>query len=163
MAAQGRPIALMVGHSLGGAAVLAAAADMPSVKAVVTIGAPSDVNHVLHQFKGDSLDRIATAGEAEVQLGRRPFVVSQAFIDDLPNHDLIDRVATLHRPLLVMHAPGDDTVGIENAAAIYAAAKHPKSFVSLDGSDHLVTRRGDADYVAGMIAVWFRRYLNLAE
>jgi pimeloyl-ACP methyl ester carboxylesterase len=159
MATAGMAPALLVGHSLGGAAVLAAAGDMPMIKAVATIAAPSDVAHVLHQFDPRSLKRIEADGEAEVSLANRPFIVRKAFIDDVRQHDLEARIAQLHRPLLVLHAPRDATVGIENAARIFAAARHPKSFVSLDDADHLLTRRADADYAAAIISAWASRYL----
>jgi putative redox protein len=163
MVAAGTPPALLVGHSFGGAAVLAAAGDMPMIKAIATIAAPSDVAHVLHQFDPDSLSRIEADGEAEVSLANRPFVVRKAFIDDVRQHDLEARIARLHRPLLVLHAPRDATVGIDNAARIFAAAKHPKSFVSLDDADHLLTRRAGADYAATIISAWASRYLPLAQ
>jgi uncharacterized protein len=159
LAAAGKTPALLIGHSLGGAAVLAAAGAMPMVRAVVTIGAPADVKHVLHQFDPASLASIESHGEAEVQLAGRPFIVRKTFIDDARQHDLKARIADLRRPLLVMHSPRDATVGIDNAAGIFAAAKHPKSFISLDDADHLLTRRADADYTATMIAAWAARYL----
>lgn len=152
---------LLVGHSLGGAAVLAAAGEMLMIKAVATIAAPSDVAHVLHHFDPDSIRRIEADGEAEVSLANRPFVVRKGFIDDLRRHDLEARIAELRRPLLILHAPRDATVGIENAARIFAAAKHPKSFVSLDDADHLLTRRADADYAATIVSAWASRYLPL--
>ena len=151
---------LLVGHSLGGAAVLAAAGAMPDVRAVVTIGAPFDVAHVLHHIDPAALERIEQQGEAEVMLAGRPFVVRRSFVDDLRRHDQGARIAALHRPLLVMHAPGDTTVGIDNANRIFMAAKHPKSFISLDDADHLLTRRDDADYAATLIAAWAGRYLS---
>jgi putative redox protein len=153
------PPALLVGHSLGGAAALAAAGATPTVRAVATIGAPSNVAHVLHQFDPDSLAEIRAAGQAEVLLGNRRFVVRQSFVDDVLQHDLEAQVAKLHRPLLVLHAPTDATVGVENAARIFTAAKHPKSFVSLDGADHFLSHRADADFAAAMIATWVSRYL----
>jgi putative redox protein len=159
MAAAGEEPTLLIGHSLGGAAVLVAAGEMANVRAVATIGAPADVAHVLHHFDDASLAAIETDGEAEVLLAGRPFVVRKSFIDDLRRHDLAARIAALHRPLLVLHSPRDATVGIENASRIFAAAKHPKSFISLDDADHLLTKRADADYVAAMIATWASRYL----
>lgn len=149
---------LLIGHSLGGAAVLAAAPDMAGIKAVATIAAPFDVEHVTGQF-GDTLHRIIAEGEARVDLGGRPFTVRKSFVDDLGRHDQKDRIAHLHRALLVLHAPQDMTVGINNASSIFMAAKHPKSFVSLDGADHLLTRPADADYAAEVIAAWASRYL----
>ena len=153
---------LLIGHSLGGAAVLAAAGQMPEVKAVVTIAAPSDPVHVTGLFS-QHLDEIAREGEAEVQLAGRPFRIKQQFVEDAGGHHLKLKIAALRRALMVMHAPGDDTVGISNAMEIFTAAKHPKSFVSLDSADHLLTRREDAVYVANLIAVWSERYLFPAE
>jgi putative redox protein len=159
MRADGKAPSLLVGHSLGGAAVLAAAGAMPDARAVVTIGAPFDVAHVLDQIDPAALERIEAQGEAEVLLAGRPFVVRRRFVDDLRRHDQGARIAALQRPLLVMHAPGDTTVGIDNANRIFMAAKHPKSFVSLDDADHLLTRRADADYVGELIAAWVSRYV----
>jgi putative redox protein len=149
---------LLIGHSLGGAAVLASADQMPEVKAVVTIAAPSDPVSVTGMFS-QHLDQIARDGEALVQLAGRPFRIQQQFVEDAGGHNLKLKIAALRRALLVMHAPGDDTVGISNAMEIFTAAKHPKSFVSLDSADHLLTRREDAVYVANVIAVWADRYL----
>lgn len=159
MASAGMPPALLIGHSLGGAAVLAAAGDIATVRAVATINAPFDVTHVLHQFDPDSLAAIERDGEADVQLAGRPFRINRSFIDDLRHHDQGTKIAALKRPLLVLHAPRDQTVGIDNASQIFLAAKHPKSFVSLDDADHLVTRAADADYAAEVIAGWASRYL----
>jgi fermentation-respiration switch protein FrsA (DUF1100 family) len=160
MAAAGKEPALLIGHSLGGAAVLMAAGEMPAVRAVATIAAPFDVAHILHQFDPASLDLIEANGEAEVRLAGRPFVVRKSFVEDARRHDLGARIAALRRPLLVLHGPHDATVDIDNAARIFGAAKHPKSFLSLDDADHLLTRRADADYVAEMITVWAARYLQ---
>ncbi|HEY2659202.1 MAG TPA: bifunctional alpha/beta hydrolase/OsmC family protein [Caulobacteraceae bacterium] len=158
MEAAGMAPSLLIGHSLGGAAVLAAAPDLPSVRAVATIAAPFEVGHITHQF-GDAVRTILDQGEAEVSLAGRPFTVRRGFIDDLANHDLADRIAHLRHPLLVLHAPRDETVGIENASRIFLAARHPKSFISLDDADHLLTRTVDADYAADVIATWAERYL----
>jgi putative redox protein len=149
---------LLVGHSLGGAAVLAAAAQIAEAKAVVTIAAPSHPAFVTTMFS-QHLDEIARDGEAQVQLAGRPFRIRQQFVDDAGSHNLKHKIAALKRALLVMHAPGDDTVAISNAMEIFTAAKHPKSFISLDDADHLLTRREDAVYVADLIAVWADRYL----
>jgi uncharacterized protein len=159
MIAAGKVPSLLIGHSLGGAAALVAAGDMLAIRAVATIGAPFDVSHVLHQFAPSSLEAIERQGEAEVLLAGRPFVVRKSFVSDLKRHDLGERIAGLHRPLLIMHAPRDATVGIDNAARIFGAARHPKSFVSLDDADHLLRRRADADYAAAIIATWASRYL----
>jgi len=149
---------LLIGHSLGGAAVLAVAGRIPETKAVVTIGAPSDTEHVLHNFHAD-LERIESDGKAQVSLAGRPFTIEQQFVDDVRMAKLKDRIAALRKPLLVLHSPIDQTVGIDNAGAIFAAAKHPKSFVSLDQADHLLTRAEDAAYAATVIAGWADRYL----
>lgn len=150
--------ALLVGHSLGGAAVLAAAESIPEVVAVATLGAPADVAHVLHNF-GSNLPIIESEGSAEVVLGGRLFRVARSFVTDAVMHRLEDKIARLRRALLVLHAPGDETVGIENAARIFEAARHPKSFVSLDDADHLLSRADDARYAANVIAAWCERYM----
>jgi putative redox protein len=149
---------LLIGHSLGGSAVLASAAQMPEVKAVVTIAAPSDPVYVTGMFS-QHLDEIAREGEAQVQLAGRPFRIKQQFVEDAGGHNLKLKIAALKRALLVMHAPGDDTVALSNAMEIFTAAKHPKSFISLDSADHLLTKREDAVYVANLIATWAERYL----
>jgi putative redox protein len=159
MIAADKPPSILVGHSLGGSAALAAAHDMPTIRAVATIGSPFDVTHVLHQFAPDSLEAIEREGEAEVLLAGRPFVIGRRFITDLHRHDLRERIARLNRPILVMHAPLDGTVSVDSAARIFGAARHPKSFISLDGADHLLSRRSDADYAAAMIVTWASRYL----
>jgi uncharacterized OsmC-like protein/alpha-beta hydrolase superfamily lysophospholipase len=153
--------AILIGHSLGGAAVLAAAHRIPEAAAVVTIGAPADVAHVLHQFHCD-LSTIERDGVAQVTLGGRSFPIRRQFVEDARGQALKDRIATLRKALLVMHAPSDQTVGIENASAIFTAAKHPKSFVSLDRADHLLSNRQDATYAAEVIAAWASRYLAAA-
>lgn len=152
------PPSLLIGHSLGGAAVLAVAAQVPEVKAVVTLAAPSDPSQVTGMFS-QHLDEIARTGEAQVQLAGRPFRIKQQFVEDAGGHNLKGKIAALKRALLVMHAPGDDTVGISNAMEIFTAAKHPKSFISLDSADHLLTDRDDAVYVANLIAAWSDRYI----
>ena len=149
---------ILIGHSLGGAAVLAAADRIPEAKAVVTIGAPADVAHVLRQF-GGSLEAIRAKGEADVQLAGRPFRIRRSFVEDVEAQRLEEKIRHLGKALLVMHAPRDEYVGIENATRIFVAARHPKSFISLDDADHLVSRPEDALYVAGMIAAWVARYL----
>src|SRR6266852_5297109 len=151
--------ALLIGHSLGGAAVLAAAGQIPDARAVVTIAAPSDPAHVTGLF-ADRIEDIRKQGEVEVSLAGRPFHISSEFLDDIAEHNLMTHVAKLHKALLVMHAPTDDTVGIDNATNIFLAAKHPKSFVSLDGTDHLLSGKRDAGYVADVIAAWGSRYLD---
>ncbi len=149
---------ILIGHSLGGAAVIAAARLIPEARAVVTIGAPSDVTHVAHHFAAHA-GEIESAGVAEVTLAGRRFTVKRQFLQDLQEHDQTERIATLKRPLLVLHAPRDEVVGIAHAQRIFQAAKHPKSFVSLDDADHLLSDPADADYAAAIIATWAGRYL----
>lgn len=149
---------LLIGHSLGGAAVLSVAGDVPEVKAVATIGAPAEAEHVVHNF-GAKLDEIAQKGEAEVTLGGRVFSVRKQFLDDLAYNHVLERVKSLKKALLVLHSPIDQTVGVENATKIFSAAKHPKSFISLDQADHLVSGERDAEFVASVIAAWAERYV----
>ncbi|SFI45083.1 bifunctional alpha/beta hydrolase/OsmC family protein [Jannaschia pohangensis] len=158
--ARGLPVDLLVGHSLGGAAVLLAAQDIPSTRAVATIGAPFDPGHVTHYFEG-ALDRIARDGSAEVKLGGRKLRIGKGFVDDVTNTKLTDAIAALKPALLVLHAPRDEIVGIQSATQIFTAARHPKSFVTLDDADHLITRASDAEYAADVIAAWVTRYLDL--
>lgn len=153
---------LLIGHSLGGSAVLVAANSIESVKAVVTIGAPADANHVIHNF-GAKIDEIQQTGMAEVSLGGRVFSIQKQFLDDLAGTSVTTHVQQLKRPLLILHAPLDQTVGIENAGTLFAAAKHPKSFISLDGADHLLSNVADANFAAQNIASWSERYLPAAE
>ncbi len=152
---------ILIGHSLGGAAVLRAAGRIASVKAVATIGAPFDPEHVTHNF-GDALDRIRSDGSAEVDLGGRTFRIGKAFVEDVEASKLAPAIAGLKRALLVLHAPRDAVVGIDNATRIFMAAKHPKSFVTLDTADHLISDPRDADYAAEVIAAWVGRYVPLA-
>ena len=152
--------ALLIGHSLGGSAVLRAAEAIPSARAVATIGAPFDPSHVTHHF-ADALPRIEAEGEAEVSLGGRPFRIGRGFVEDVGPARLEAAVAGLGRALLILHSPGDETVGIENATGLFLAARHPKSFVTLDGADHLVSDPEVAEYAAGVIAAWAARYVEL--
>ncbi|MFT5978646.1 MAG: putative OsmC-like protein/alpha/beta superfamily hydrolase [Candidatus Azotimanducaceae bacterium] len=156
--AEHRAPQLLIGHSLGGAAVLAIAGEIPEVRAVATIGAPSDAAHVTSIFQS-SVEEIEASGQAEVQLAGRPFTIRKQFLDDLQNHVVVERVATSKKALLVLHSPVDNTVGIDNAGEIFGAAKHPKSYVSLDGADHLLTKAGDAAFAASMIAGFANRYV----
>lgn len=150
---------LLVGHSLGGAAVLAAAEQIPEAKGIVTIGAPVDPQHVEHLF-GDNLPKIEE-GEAEIDLAGRPITIRKEFLEDIRSQSLEEKIHNLGRALLVFHSPVDNTVGIENAAQIYRAARHPKSFVSLDHADHLITEKSDAIYIAQVLSAWATRYLNI--
>ena len=154
-----RAPAILIGHSLGGAAVLAAAGEIAEARAIVTIAAPADPHHVTGLFK-DRIDEIRAQGEVEVSLAGRPFRVRREFLDDVAEQRLLDRVARLRKALLVFHAPTDEIVSIDNASRIFTAAKHPKSFVSLADADHLLSRRGDAAYAANVIAAWAERYLE---
>lgn len=158
----GRPPAILIGHSLGGAAALAAAGDIPEIVAVATIAAPMDAEHVMHLLSG-GLDEVMAQGEAEVRIGGRPFTIRRSFLEDLAAQDQRSRIAGLRRSLLILHSPQDETVGIDNATRIFVAARHPKSFVSLDGADHLLTSANDADYVAEIVTAWASRYLPAGE
>ena len=151
--------AILIGHSLGGAAILAAAGQIPDARAVVTIAAPSDPAHVTGLFK-NRIEDIRKHGNVEVSLAGRPFHITTKFLDDIAENGLMAHVANLHKALLVMHSPTDDTVGIDNATRIFVAARHPKSFVSLAGANHLLDERRDAAYVADVIAAWVARYLD---
>ena len=149
---------LVVGHSLGGAAVLKAAPDIAEAVAVATIGAPFDPEHVKHNFDA-KIDEITADGEARVTLAGREFCIKQQFLEDIAAQSLGDAIAGMRKALLVMHSPLDETVSIDNASGIFLAAKHPKSFVSLDDADHLLTRRDDAMYVAKVLSAWATRFL----
>ncbi|MEU0600653.1 alpha/beta hydrolase [Streptomyces sp. NPDC006393] len=151
--------ALLVGHSLGGAAVLAAARRVPEVRAVATIGAPADPAHVAHLLAGSRAE-IERTGEARVRLGGRVFRIRREFLDDIAEQPQAARIARLGAPLLVMHAPEDELVGVENARLIFDAARHPKSFVALDGANHLLTAPRDAEFVAEVLAAWCGRYIG---
>src|SRR5580704_12461593 len=154
--------AILIGHSLGGAAVLAAAAEVPEARAVVTIAAPADPSHVTGLLK-ERVDEIRARGEVEVTLAGRPFRIRREFLDDVAEQRLDERISNLRKALLVMHSPTDTIVGIDNASHIFLAAKHPKSFVSLADADHLLSRRRDAIYAAHVIAAWAERYVGTAN
>jgi uncharacterized OsmC-like protein/fermentation-respiration switch protein FrsA (DUF1100 family) len=151
---------ILIGHSLGGAAVLAAAAQVPQARAVATLGAPYDPRHIEQLLTNK--DELLENGEAIVDIGGRPFRVRRQFIEDLARHDPAATIGALRKALLVMHAPQDRIVPIENATKIFVAAKHPKSFVSLDSADHLITKADDAAYAAEVLAAWASRYLEEA-
>ncbi len=150
---------LLVGHSLGGTAVLKAAAAIDSARAVATIGSPSHAGHVEHLVAKDA-DRIERDGEAEVLLAGRPFTVKKQFLDDIRNSPVLDTVAELRKALLVLHAPLDDTVQISNATDLFIKAHHPKSFVSLDDADHLLSREANSRYAGHVIATWAEKYID---
>jgi putative redox protein len=153
--------AILIGHSLGGAAVIAAAAQVAEARAVVTIAAPSDPSHVTGLF-ASRLEELRQHGEIEVTLAGRQFHIRREFLDDVAEQRLTDRLANLRRSLLVFHSPTDQIVGIDSASKIFLAARHPKSFVSLADADHLLSRRSDGIYVANVIASWADRYLDMA-
>ncbi|MEP1767737.1 MAG: bifunctional alpha/beta hydrolase/OsmC family protein [Sulfitobacter sp.] len=159
LAQNNMPPSMMIGHSLGGAAVIKAAELLDGIKAVATIGAPFDPAHVTHHF-ADALPEIERTGAAHVCLGGRPFTIGKAFIEDTGNGILTDALGNLNAALLVLHAPRDSVVSVDSAAQIFTAAKHPKSFVSLDDADHLVSRVEDAEYAADIIATWSARYVQ---
>ena len=149
---------VLIGHSLGGAAVLAAARQIPEVRAVVTIGAPADPFHVVGLL-GD-VTPVVEAGEATVSIGGRPFRVRRQFLDDIAMQPQCERISTLDAALLVMHSPIDEVVAVNNARVIFDTARHPKSFISLDGADHLLSDRNDAEYAANVLAAWSTRYVG---
>ncbi|MDW3647726.1 MAG: alpha/beta fold hydrolase [Bacteroidia bacterium] len=153
---------LIIGHSLGGAASLMAASRLDFVKAVATVGAPAEPAHVAHLFQAIE-DRISQEGEAQVHIGGRPFLIQRHFLEDIQQTDLGSVIKSLRKPLLVMHSPQDTVVGIENAQKIYSQAWHPKSFVSLDGADHLLLKKEDSLYTGKTIAAWAARYIDLEE
>lgn len=149
---------LLIGHSLGGSGVLAAASQVPEAVGVATIGAPFEPKHVARLFDA-SVEEIEETGHAEVDIGGRPFTIRKSFLADLQKHCNAERIGELKKALVVFHSPQDNVVGIDNARLIYKAARHPKSFISLDGADHLLSRRSDSRYVAEVLAAWASRYL----
>lgn len=163
MQEQGYPVQLMVGHSLGGAAVISAAGrqTIASLKAVAVIGAPFEPHHVLDNF-ASKLDSIAEKGAVTVELANRAFTITQQFVEDVSESRLETSLEKMKCALLVMHAPLDTQVSVNHAALIFQQAKHPKSFVSLDDADHLLTKLADAKYAASVIASWAQRYLEQA-
>ncbi len=150
---------LLIGHSLGGAAVIAVAQQLDCVKAVVTIGAPATASHIKHLFT-DHYDEIMTKETAHVHLAGRNFMIQRQLIEDLENYNSVEHIRTLGKALLIFHSPIDQIVSIEEAGRIYSAAIHPKSFVSLDKADHLLSRAEDAEFVAAMITAWVKRYIE---
>ena len=160
LVSRGMAPGLLIGHSLGGAAVLRAGGTINSIKAIATIGAPFDPGHVTHNFSA-ALPEIAKNGSAEVSLGGRPFRIGQDFIEDVQQEQLAPAIANLRKALLVLHAPRDAIVSVDNATQIFMAAKHPKSFVTLDDADHLISRPQDAEYAADVISAWATKYLDM--
>jgi putative redox protein len=150
---------ILIGHSLGGAAVLFATHQIPSIKAVITIGAPSNPSHVSHLFE-NSISEINEKGVAKLSIGGRPFKIKEQFLNDIKSQKIENATASLNVPILIFHSPIDTTVGIDNASKIYKSAKHPKSFISIDKADHLLSNRDDSEFVGFMIAAWSKRYLE---
>lgn len=159
MAASGMPPSLLLGHSLGGTAAIVAAAELPDIAAVATIGAPADLQHILRVFRPNDLDTIASEGEASVEIAGRHFLIRRSFLEAVEGIDVETSIASLRRPVLVMHSPLDQVVGIDHASRIFVASRHPKSFISLDTADHLLTDVADANYAAAMVAAWAGRFL----
>lgn len=155
-----RAPSIVIGHSLGGAAGLLAASQLDSVKAVVTIGSPSSATHVRRLFQED-IEQVLEAGQAEVSIGGRPFLIKRQFVEDLEKHSLREAIGKMRKAFLFFHSPQDRIVGIENAAELYDAASHPKSFISLDGADHLLSNKKDARYVGDTIGSWASRYIEI--
>lgn len=153
---------ILIGHSLGGAAVIFASSQLESIKAVATVGAPSDPEHVTHLLR-DKVDDIISLGKAKVNIGGREFMIKKQFLDDLQNKNMFEILKDLKKPIMVLHSPQDTVVEIDNAAQIYHAAFHPKSFVSLDGADHMLTNKGDAAYAGDIIANWVKRYIEVPK
>ncbi|SFB56591.1 putative redox protein [Amycolatopsis marina] len=151
--------AILIGHSLGGAAVLAATPRIPEVRAVVTVGAPADPGHVAHLLE-NSRAEIEQRGEADVRLGGRTFRIRQQFLDDIAGQQQVERIRRLGAALMVMHSPIDDIVSVDNARQIFDAARHPKAFIAIDGADHLLTKSADAEFVAAVLAPWAIRYVK---
>ena len=162
LSAHFKPPTLIIGHSLGGAAAIFAAAKVASIKAVATINSPSHPSHVQHLLESN-LKEIALHGKAKVNLSGRPFTIKKQFLDDLESKSLMKVVSTLDKGLIILHSPQDKMVNIKNAEEIYHAAKHPKSFVSLDGVDHLLTKKEDSIYVGKVIAGWASRYISIPK
>jgi putative redox protein len=158
--AEFQPPKVLIGHSLGGAAVLQAAARIPSSVAVVTIAAPSETAHLARLLEATK-PAIEARGEAEVTIGGRTFTIKKQFLDDLERTQMRETIHNLNRALLVLHSPQDQTVSIDNAAQVFQAAQYPKSFASLDGADHLLSDPGDSQYVGSLIATWASRYIGL--
>ena len=151
---------LIVGHSLGGSAAIVAAAKLKNIKAVATIGAPADIQHTLKHFSGQVKD-LKMGDSSEVIISGRKFTISWDFVEGFKRHNLSETIKSLRKPILILHSPFDEIVGIENAHEIYHNALHPKSFVSLDKANHLLTNKEDSLYAGQIIASWADRYINL--
>ena len=154
---------ILIGHSLGGAAVLDLADEIDEVKLVATIGAPSEPRHVVHLFNESAIEQIEQTGQAEISLGGRPFTIKKQFLDDVTEASVLKKLRASNKPLLICHSPTDSVVSVDNAQKIYRAANHPKSFVSLDGADHLLSKKADAEFVSSLIASWAARFVGAPE
>jgi putative redox protein len=154
--------ALLLGHSLGGTAVLAAAAQLPQTRAVATINSPFEPGHIFHHFR-EIAGQIEIEGEAQATIGGKAYRITRQLLDDLRGYRMADAIRDLNAALLILHAPRDETVGIEQAGLIFEAARHPKSFIALAGADHLLAREADARYAGRLIAAWASRYIDLGE
>ena len=161
MAAAGMSPSLLVGHSLGGAASIMAAAELPDVAAVATIGAPAELEHILQNLRPDEVDAIRREGEASVEIAGRSFLIRRSFLEAVEKLDVETCMAALRRPVLILHSPVDQVVGLDHASRLFGASKHPKSFISLGTADHLLTDIEDANYAAAMVAAWASRFLPL--
>jgi putative redox protein len=159
MTAAGMTPSLLVGHSLGGTAAIAAAEELPDIAAVATIGAPADLQHILSYLQPGDLETVARDGEATVEIAGRPFLLRRSFIEAVEGFDLEKSIASLRRPVLIMHSPLDQVVAIDHASRLFVALRHPKSFISLDTADHLLTDAADANYAAAMVAAWVTHFL----
>ena len=152
---------ILIGHSLGGAAAIQAAPQLPSLKCLVTIAAPANPAHITHQL-GGNVETIEHSGQAQVSLAGREFTIKKQFLDDIAEHNIQQTLSELRLPFLILHSPIDDIVGIDEASALFMAAKHPKSFISLNQADHLLSNDEDGHYVASLIGAWAQRYLDHA-
>ena len=150
---------ILMGHSFGGAAILAAAKDIPECQAIITLAAPSEPSNIFSHFT-DARKIIHTKGEMQVRIGDQDILLTRQFLEDVDRYHLAESIRALDKPLLILHAPDDNTVSVEHAKIIFKGAPHPKNFIALDGADHLLTNREDAVFVADMIAAWVKRYVT---
>lgn len=154
---------LLVGHSLGGAACIVAASKLNDIKAIASIGAPSDIEYVKSHLFSHQLEQVKNLGEIEINIGGRPFKIDKEFVEDFGKTDLLEVTKNLKKPLLIMHSPQDRIVKADHAHNLFVAAYHPKSFVSLDGADHLLTEKKDSVYTGNVIGAWVERYFPEQE
>jgi len=150
---------VLIGHSLGGVAVLTAAKHIPESKAVITLAAPAEPANILTHFK-NARELITEKGEIQVTIGRKNYILNQQFLDDVDSYDLSADISSLNKPLMILHSPDDETVNIDHANRIFEIAQHPKNFISLEGADHLLSNREDADFVADLISAWVKQTIH---